>query len=68
MKPPKGTRLILATEDVLDSWGARTEDGYKISAEWGEPDENGWYTPTFRIDYTDRLNVVERGENYGSDS
>ncbi len=46
--PPPGTRLILAHENLLDEWGTRTEDGRRITVEWGEPDEHGWYTPTFR--------------------
>jgi hypothetical protein len=67
MKPPKGTRLILATENLLDMWGTRTEDGYRITAEWGLPDKNGWYTPVFRIDYTDRLPIGERAPDFGED-
>lgn len=66
--PPKGTRLILASENLLDEWGSRTEDGYAISVEWGQPDRNGWYTPTFSVDYTDRLNVVDPAPDFGSDS
>jgi hypothetical protein len=46
-RPPEHTRLILASEDLLESWGTRTEDGRRITAEWGEPDEHGWYTPIF---------------------
>jgi hypothetical protein len=64
---PPGTRLILASENLLDTWGARTDQGYAIRVEWGEPNKNGWYTPTFTIDYNDRLPVVERGENFGDD-
>jgi hypothetical protein len=45
--PPEGTRLILATTDVLPEWGTRTDDGRRLTAEWGEPDANGWYSPTF---------------------
>ena len=66
--PPTGTRLILATKDFFDSLGTRTEDGYRIHADWGKPDENGWYAPTFTIDYDDRLNVAEHAPNFGSDS
>jgi hypothetical protein len=53
--PPEGTRLILASENLLDTWGRRTHDGYALRVDWGEPNEHGWYTPTFTIDYTDRL-------------
>jgi hypothetical protein len=46
-KPPKGLRLILADENLLDSFGTRTISGLRISAEWGEPEPEGWYVPTF---------------------
>lgn len=45
--PPPGSRLILASENLLEYWGTRTEDGSRITVEWGEPDENGWYAPVF---------------------
>jgi hypothetical protein len=45
--PPDGTRLILASEAFLEDIGTRTADGRRITAEWGEPDANGWYSPTF---------------------
>lgn len=43
--PPPGTRLVLVQEDALSQFGTRTEDGARLSFEWGEPDENGWYNP-----------------------
>jgi hypothetical protein len=52
---PEGSRLMLVAVDLLSQLGSRTSDGYAISAEWGEPDERGWYEPTFTIDYDDRL-------------
>ena len=45
--PPPGTRLILASENLLELFGARTDSGARLTAEWGEPDENGWYRPVF---------------------
>ena len=48
MTPP-GTRLILASENLLEQFGARTEDGRKITAEWGDPNTDGWYSPTFTV-------------------
>ena len=49
------TRLVCASDNLLDSWGARTEAGDRITAEWGEPDERGFYTPTFTVHYDDNL-------------
>jgi hypothetical protein len=32
--------------DLLESIGTRDADGRRLTFEWGEPDEHGWYTPT----------------------
>ena len=53
--PPIGTRLILASEGFLERIGTRTERGDKITAEWGEPDDRGWYTPIFTAHADDNL-------------
>jgi hypothetical protein len=66
--PPEGTRLILVNENLLDTWGSRTDDGYAIRVKWGEPDYNGWYTPIFTVDFTDRLNVADHAADFGSDT
>ena len=57
-EPPPGTRLILASENLLDSWGTRTDDGALITAEWGEPYPEGWYEPTFTIMDDDWLDDI----------
>jgi hypothetical protein len=44
---PEGTRLVLVSEELARLWGTRTESGDRLTFEWGEPDSNGWYTPTF---------------------
>lgn len=46
-EPTERTRLILVSEDILESWVTRTEDGRRITAEWGEQKPEGWYEPTF---------------------
>lgn len=46
-RPPEGTRLVLVNIDALSMFGTRTYDGRALTAEWGEPDEHGWYNPTF---------------------
>ena len=46
-EPPAGTRLILASEDLLAFFGTRTEDGDRLTAEWGERKPEGWYEPVF---------------------
>lgn len=52
---PIGTRLILASENLLDQFGTRTERGEKITAEWGERTPQGWYEPVFTVHYDDTL-------------
>lgn len=59
-KLPLGTRLILAQDDILAQWGARTLDGYRITAEWGEQKPEGWYEPTFTVHYDEPLVDVEQ--------
>lgn len=54
VEAPQGTRLILATEDLMTYFASYTEDGCPITFEWGEPDEHGWYAPTFTITATER--------------
>ena len=44
---PAGTRLILASENILEQFGTRTDNGWAITAEWGEPRPEGWYEPVF---------------------
>jgi hypothetical protein len=53
--PEIGTRLILASEEFLERIGTRTERGDRITAEWGEPDDRGWYTPIFTAHADDNL-------------
>ena len=44
---PDGVRLIAIADDLLDNFGTRTDDGFALSAEWGEPTPEGWYEPIF---------------------
>lgn len=52
---PTGTRLILASENLLDVWGTRTELGERITVQWGEPEPEGWYLPTFTVHQEGKL-------------
>jgi len=55
--PPPGLRLVLMADDLLEQMGTRTEDGARLSFEWGEPDSNGWYTPVItRHDFEPDVN------------
>jgi hypothetical protein len=46
LRPPAGTRLVLMSDELMDAL-AEPREGYRTTWTWGEPDENGWYTPTF---------------------
>ena len=46
VEAPQGTRLVLMSEELMDKL-AEPREGYTVTWEWGEPDEHGWYTPTF---------------------
>jgi hypothetical protein len=50
---PPGTRLILASENLLDEWGTRTERGDRITLEWGAQRPEGWYEPTVTVHRVD---------------
>lgn len=53
-------RLVRVTESLLDNLGLRTIGGALLTAEWGEPDEFGVYTPTFTATDDGWLRDVER--------
>lgn len=57
---PLGTRLVLMAEDLLEQIGTRTEQGDRITAEWGEQRAEGWYEPTFTAHADDNLTSVDR--------
>jgi hypothetical protein len=60
---PPHTRLILAAEDLLGMFGTRTDDGRKLTAEWGEPSPEGWYEPTFTANGPPELEVARERAN-----
>jgi hypothetical protein len=55
----RGNRLIWIGKTLLETLGSRTHDGAAITAEWGEPDEHGVYTPVFTRHDDDRLGELD---------
>lgn len=55
----EGERLVRVAEPVFVEWGTRTLGGWRLTAEWGEPDAEGCYTPTFTT-RDDGMVVVKR--------
>jgi hypothetical protein len=41
-----GTRKVLMTPEFMERFFSRTEDGRRVSIDWGEPDDEGCYVPT----------------------
>jgi hypothetical protein len=59
--PEDRWRLIRVGTDLLAQFGTRTERGERITAEWGEPDADGIYEPTFTAHYEGAVLVTEDG-------
>lgn len=60
--PQDRWRLVLVQPDVLAQWGTRTEDGDRLTVEWGEPDDDGIYDPTFTRHGDDNLRTAALDE------
>lgn len=45
--PQDRWRLVRVATEFLTQFGTRTDDGRKLVATWGEPDDLGVYEPTF---------------------
>lgn len=59
---PPGTRLVLVAEDADHLFFGRDDAGNRLTFEWGQPDEHGWYTPTITAHYDDNLRSDVRDE------
>jgi hypothetical protein len=40
---------------VWEMMAFRTDEGYRVTVDWGEPDEEGFHNPTFTMHSDDRL-------------
>ena len=48
-------RKVRMSPELMEEWATRDVDGNRISWEWGEPDAEGFYTPTATCHYDDNL-------------
>jgi hypothetical protein len=39
------TRPVLMSKVLMDTMALRTNEGYRLTWDWGEPDEDGFYIP-----------------------
>lgn len=51
---------VLMSRDIFEQTSLRTEDCRPLTIDWGEPDEQGFYTPTFTSHAVDPR--IEDGE------
>ena len=51
---------VKMTKEFAEQIFVRDGKGNKLSVEWGEPDDEGFYVPTVSVDYDD--NIVARLE------
>ena len=50
-------RRVLMTTEVMDRLFTRDHLGNRLSVEGGEPDADGFYTPTITVHYDDNISV-----------
>lgn len=55
-----GTRLVRVADDLDKLFGARAENGDRLTYEWGEPDAEGVYEPIITRHADDNLITAER--------
>lgn len=53
--PERATRMVRMSPELMDQFATRTTDGKLVLWNWGEPDEDGFYTPTATVVGDDQL-------------
>ena len=46
---------VKMSPELMKVWASRNEEGYLLEWDWGEPDIDGFYTPTVTVNYDDKL-------------
>lgn len=46
---------VRMSKDLAEHLFTRDDKGNKLTVEWGEPDEEGFYNPIIHIDYDDNI-------------
>ena len=54
-KFPDRPRKVLLSAELMDQFATRTTDGKLVMWNWGDPDEEGFYTPTVTVVEDDQL-------------
>ena len=53
------TLKIKMSRELAEQWFTRDADGNRLRVEWGEPDDEGFYTPVITVDYNDNIAVLK---------
>jgi len=53
-------RKVRLSHILMEQWSSRDTHGNRLSWDWGEPDADGFYTPSVTIDYDDNIVAAER--------
>ena len=51
---------VLIAPELMEQWATRDTEGNRLSWSWGEPDEDGFYTPTVTRNEDDNLRAEAR--------
>lgn len=54
-EPEVASRKVLMSPELIEQMATRTARGELVTYEWGEPDVDGFYTPTFTVHADDKL-------------
>ena len=49
------TFKVYMSSSLMETWATRDDEGNRLIFEWGEPDADGFYTPTIHVNYEDNI-------------
>lgn len=56
----RATVKVLMSPELMEQWASRDIDGNRMLWSWGEPDADGFHTPTVTTDTSDNSAAAER--------
>lgn len=63
MSTDPGWRNVRMSAELVTALFVRDRAGRRLHVEWGDPDSDGFYTPTFTIHYDDVLQTPAWSED-----
>ena len=56
----QASRKVMVSPEVMAEWAhMRTVDGRLLRLDWGDPDDDGWYTPVITQEPCDHAFLME---------